>query len=168
MIVIQYYTTNNTIMTNDFEIKNIKYYNGNKNFIIEVHTKPQNDIKTFHLTSDDKIISTLDLLEKRSTENHSSVNIVLITNSFYENSLNLLKMLKKYPKLFGNTIYIDVCITTFLIMGWSGLTEIPNHVKEAFKSFYIEARKIGFELQNYRGDIKLVCDKQIHLLSEFL
>jgi hypothetical protein len=151
---------------NDFEIRNIKYYNGNKNFVVEFLC--QNSAKTIYLRSDEKVKDFLSKLENISTKNHERIDITLITNSFYENSLNLLKILKEYPKLFTNTTHINVAITSFLIMGWSGLTEIPYDVKEAFKNFYSEANKIGFELQNYRGETKLVLDKKVHLFSDFL
>lgn len=155
-------------MENTFVINGIIFCNGNKNFKIEIHDKTLNSTTISTITDDAKLVSSLEALENVSQFHHEEIDIVLITNSFYENSLDLLNIFKAYPKLFSNTVNIKVCITTFLMMGFNPARDsIPERIKDAFIRFQNDASNIGYTLIDYHGE-KLVTDKKEYLLSDFL
>jgi hypothetical protein len=156
-------------MSNAFSIKSIRFYNGNKNLRLELLNKTL-DKTTTHLiiNNDKKLLNTLQHLENACQVNYEETDITIITNSFYENSLELLKLLKNFPKLFGNTKVIKVCVTTFLIMGFDPLRdEIPERVKASFRKFQNEATNIGYRLVDHHGE-KLVLDTKQYLFSDFI
>lgn len=155
--------------TNKFSVKSIKFYNGNKHFKCELLDNLTNT-KTTHSTQNHEcLLNILQMLETSCVVLHDAIDITLITNSFYSNSLKLLMLFKNYPKLFTNTKTIKICVTTFLIMGWNSAYDntIPQTIKEAFKKFKHEATNEGYTLIDYCGE-KLVCDKKIYLFSQFV
>lgn len=154
---------------NDFQINNIVFYNSNCSIRIDFteHNK-HNNVNSHHIFNNENIFNNF---ETKCVTNHPPINITVITNTFYENSIKFMKLINKFPKLFSNTTKINVCVTMFCVVGFDpqyNAYNVNERIPMAFNCFKSDATQLGFQLVDYDGSTKLTTDETEYKLSDFI